>query len=81
MGLDTALPGATERPNPVMTVLVRGLGLLPLWLGRGHPGREIEGPTANVILGGLFSSTAPSLAILPTLAWRYGRFEAQAAER
>jgi hypothetical protein len=42
---------------------------------------EIEGPKANVILAGLFSSTAPNLVILPTLASRNGRFEAEAAQR
>jgi Cu/Ag efflux pump CusA len=59
-----------------MTALVTGLGLLPLALGSGDPGREIEGPMAIVILGGLATSTALSLFVLPTLASRYGRFEA-----
>jgi Cu/Ag efflux pump CusA len=36
---------------------------------------------AIVILGGLFTSTALNLLILPTLALRYGRFEAPAANR
>jgi Cu/Ag efflux pump CusA len=75
-GLDTALRGAAERLSPIlMTALVTGLGLLPLALGSGDPGREIEGPMAIVILGGLFTSTALNLLVLPTLALRYGRFE------
>ncbi|HUC86584.1 MAG TPA: efflux RND transporter permease subunit [Candidatus Acidoferrales bacterium] len=80
-GLETALRGATERLIPIlMTALVTALGLLPLALGSGGAGREIEGPMAVVILGGLVTSTALNLLVLPTLALRYGRFEAGAAE-
>ena len=57
-----------------MTSLVTALGLLPLAIGRSAPGREIEGAMAVVILGGLITSTALILLILPTLAYRYGRF-------
>ncbi|HEX9483354.1 MAG TPA: efflux RND transporter permease subunit [Gemmatimonadaceae bacterium] len=74
-GPETALRGATERLGPIlMTALVTGLGLLPLALGTGDPGREIEGPLAIVILGGLVTSTVLSLFVLPTLALRFGRF-------
>lgn len=58
-----------------MTTLVTGLGLLPLAIGSGAPGREIEGPMAIVILGGLLTSMVLNLLVLPTLALRYGRFE------
>ena len=58
-----------------MTSLVTGLGLLPLALGAGEPGREIEGPMAIVILGGLMTSMALNLLVLPMLALRYARFE------
>lgn len=69
--------GARDRVVPiVMTALVTGLGLLPLAVGTGTPGREIEGPMAIVILGGLASSTVLNLALLPVLAGRFGRFEA-----
>lgn len=75
-GLDAALRGASERLAPIlMTALVTGLGLLPLALGSGDPGREIEGPMAIVILGGLFTSTMLNLLVLPTLSRRFGRFE------
>ena len=75
-GLETALRGATERLLPVlMTALVAALGLLPIAIGSGDPGREIEGPMAIVILAGLVTSTALNLLVLPTLALRYGRFE------
>jgi len=73
--LQTALRGASERLSPVlMTALVTGLGLLPLALGSGDPGREIEGPMAIVILGGLVTSTVLNLLVLPTLALQFGRF-------
>jgi Cu/Ag efflux pump CusA len=75
--LETALRGAGERLVPIlMTALVTGLGLLPLALGAGRAGGEIEGPMAIVILGGLVTSTALNLLVLPVLALRYGRFEA-----
>ena len=46
----------------------------------GEPGREIEGSMAVVILGGLATSTALNLLVLPTLALRFGRFEAAEEE-
>jgi CzcA family heavy metal efflux pump len=74
-GIETAFRGATERLIPIlMTALVTGLGLLPLALGSGEAGREIEGPMAIVILGGLVTSTALNLLVLPMLALRFGRF-------
>ncbi|WP_191970945.1 efflux RND transporter permease subunit [Methylobacterium soli] len=73
---DCAIEGAADRLVPIlMTSLVTGLGLLPLALGAGEPGREIEGPMAIVILGGLVTSTILNLLILPTLALRFGRFQ------
>jgi Cu/Ag efflux pump CusA len=78
-GPEAALRGASERLAPIlMTALVTGLGLLPLAIGSGDPGREIEGPMATVILGGLVTSTLLNLLVLPTLALRYGRFELRA---
>ncbi|MGC2211149.1 MAG: efflux RND transporter permease subunit [Candidatus Korobacteraceae bacterium] len=75
-GLETALQGASERLAPIlMTALVTGLGLLPLAIGSGDPGREIEGPMAIVILGGLVTSTLLNLLVLPTLALHYGKFQ------
>jgi Cu/Ag efflux pump CusA len=58
-----------------MTALVTALALVPLAVGSGDPGREIEGPMAIVILGGLLTSTVLSLFVLPTLALRWGRFD------
>jgi CzcA family heavy metal efflux pump len=75
-GTDAVLRGASERLMPILiTATVTGLGLLPLALGAGEAGREIEGPMAIVILGGLITSTALNLLILPVLALRYGRFQ------
>lgn len=72
----TAIEGAVDRlPAILMTALVAALGLLPLAVGSGAPGREIEGPLAQVIVGGLFTSTLLNLLILPTLAARFGRFD------
>ena len=71
-----AVRGASERLTPVlMTAIVTALGLLPLALGSGQAGKEIEGPMATVILGGLMTSTALNLLVLPTLALRYGHFD------
>lgn len=78
-GPEAAIRGAAERVIPIlMTAIVTALGLLPLALGTGEVGREIEGPMAIVILGGLITSTILNLLVLPTLALRYGRFEKQA---
>ncbi len=75
-GRKTAIRGASDRLAPIlMTALVTALGMLPLALGSGAAGREIEGPMAIVILGGLCTSTALNLLVLPALALRYGRFE------
>ncbi|MCX6355031.1 MAG: efflux RND transporter permease subunit [Candidatus Aureabacteria bacterium] len=79
-GLDAALRGASERLTPIlMTALVTGMGLLPIALASGAPGLEIEGPMAIVILGGLVTSTALNLLVMPTLALRFGRFRKAAA--
>ncbi len=73
--VQTAMDGAVDRlPAILMTALVAALGLLPLALGAGAPGREIEGPLAQVIVGGLFTSTLLNLIVLPTLAARWARF-------
>jgi len=73
---ETAIAGAADRLVPIlMTSLVTALGLAPLAIGMAEPGREIEGPMAVVILGGLVTSMALNLLVLPTLCLRYGRFE------
>jgi Cu/Ag efflux pump CusA len=70
----SALRGSRERLTPIlMTAVVTALGLLPLALGSGEAGREVEGPMAIAILGGLVSSTLLNLFVMPALAHRYLR--------
>ena len=79
--LETATLAASERLVPIlMTATVTALGLLPLALHSGEAGCEIEGPMALVILGGLATSTALNLLVLPTLALRFGHFGAKPTE-
>jgi Cu/Ag efflux pump CusA len=71
---ETVMQAARERLTPIlMTALVTALGLLPLVLQAGQTGREIQGPMAIVILGGLITSTLMSLLLLPVLIWHYLR--------
>ncbi len=76
--LETCIKGASERlPSILMTALVTGLGLLPLAIGSNQPGREIEGPMATIIVGGLVTSTILNLLILPAIMLHFGKFEKQ----
>jgi len=78
--LETCIRGASERlPSVLMTALVTALGLLPLAVGSGQPGREIEGPMATIIVGGLVTSTILNLLILPAIMLHFGRFERKAS--
>lgn len=64
---------AAERLAPVfMTALMAALGLVPLALGLGRPGHEIEAPMAITILGGLTTATLLNLGILPEALTRLG---------
>jgi Cu/Ag efflux pump CusA len=72
-GPEAAVAGAGDRLAPIlMTSIVTALGLLPLAVGMNEPGREIEGPMALVIVGGLATSMALNLLVLPTLALQFG---------
>ena len=65
--------GAEERLVPIlMTALAAGLALIPLALGGGKAGSEIQTPMAIVILSGLFTSTFLNMAVVPSLYFRYG---------
>jgi Cu/Ag efflux pump CusA len=70
--LHTVLRATRERLAPIlMTALVTGLGMVPLAVGSGEAGREVQGPMATVILGGLATSTLLSLLLLPPLILAY----------
>lgn len=63
--------GAMRRLRPVlMTASITALGLVPLLAATG-PGSEIQKPLAIVVVGGLASSTALTLILLPVLYWRF----------
>ncbi|MBL8550124.1 MAG: efflux RND transporter permease subunit [Hyphomonadaceae bacterium] len=73
-GLETVLRATRERVTPIlMTALVTALGLLPLAFGTGEAGREVQGPMAVVILGGLVTSTIMTLLVLPALVLAFRR--------
>jgi HME family heavy-metal exporter len=62
-----------ERLAPVlMTALTAGIGLAPLAMAAGQPGKEILYPVATVIIGGLISSTLLEFFVRPALFWEFG---------
>ncbi|MCY1252787.1 Cobalt-zinc-cadmium resistance protein CzcA [compost metagenome] len=67
-GLDAAIrDGALTRLRPVlMTALVASLGFVPMALATGT-GAEVQRPLATVVIGGILSSTALTLLVLPVL--------------
>jgi Cu/Ag efflux pump CusA len=73
--------GSLERLSPIlMTALTAGLALIPLALGGGEPGNELQTPMAIVILGGLLSATALNMVVLPALYWLDGEPTVQQEE-
>ena len=56
----------------LMTALTSGIGLVPLALAAGEPGKEILYPVATVIIGGLLSSTLLEFLVRPALFWTWG---------
>ncbi len=75
--MDTAIRGAQERlPSILMTALVTAFAMIPIAIDSDNPGREIIGPMAGVIIGGMATSMLLNLLVLPALMARYGRFSA-----
>lgn len=71
---EVLVEGSLERLTAVlMTALASALGMVPLAIG-GGAGKEILQPLAVVVLGGLFTSTALTLLVLPALYSQFGRF-------
>ncbi len=63
-----------DRVAPViMTTLTSAIGLVPLTLTPGEPGREILYPIATVVVGGLLTSTLMEFFVRPALFWTFGR--------
>ena len=66
---EVVLRGSLDRLLPIlMTALSSGLALIPLALGSSLPGNEIQSPMAQVMLGGLLTSTLLNLIIVPLMA-------------
>lgn len=73
--LATAIQGAQERlPSILMTALVTALAMLPIAIDSDNPGREIMGPMAAIIIGGLAFSTILNLLIMPAIMLKFGKF-------
>lgn len=72
--------GAISRLRPVlMTALVASLGFVPMALATGT-GAEVQRPLATVVIGGILSSTALTLLVLPLLyRWAHRRSAIRAA--
>ncbi|WP_107668740.1 efflux RND transporter permease subunit [Cyanothece sp. BG0011] len=75
MGLkDVIVKGSLDRVNAIlMTALTSALGMLPLAVASGA-GNEILQPLAIVVLGGLFTSTALTLLVIPALYAQFGKW-------
>ena len=65
---DSVIHGSLDRLNPIlMTALTSALALIPLAVGGDLPGNEIQSPMAQVILGGLLSSTLLNGFVVPIM--------------
>lgn len=70
---DMIVRAGKDRLAPVlMTALTSGIGLVPLAMAAGEPGKEILYPVATVIIGGLITSTLLEFLVRPSLFWTIG---------
>src|SRR5205823_14466329 len=73
--------GMVTRLRPVlMTALVASLGFLPMALAHSR-GAEVQRPLATVVIGGIISSTALTLLVLPVLYRTFHRKERSRSAR
>jgi len=71
---DVIVNGSLDRVNAIlMTALTSALGMLPLAIASGA-GNEILQPLAIVVLGGLFTSTALTLLVIPAIYAKFGKY-------
>lgn len=71
---DVIVKGSLERVNAIlMTALTSALGMMPLAIASGA-GNEILQPLAIVVLGGLFTSTALTLLVIPAIYAKFGKY-------
>lgn len=69
---ESIISGSTDRLLPIiMTALTSALALIPLAIGYDLPGNEIQSPMAQVMLGGLLTSTLLNLLVIPIVYNKY----------
>lgn len=74
--ISRTIHGSADRLLPiVMTALTSALALIPLALTGGRAGNELQSPMAIVILGGLISSTALNMFVVPAIYYLRNRKE------
>ncbi|MEB3178111.1 MAG: efflux RND transporter permease subunit [Nostocaceae cyanobacterium] len=70
---EVIIKGSMERLNAIlMTALTSALGLAPM-VFQGGSGQELLQPLSIVVFGGLFTSTAITLLVLPALYAKFGK--------
>jgi len=82
-GREMVIRGSLERVAPVlMTALTTGLGLIPLAMAAGQPGKELLYPVAVVVIGGLITSTVLDFLVRPTVFLKFaGKASSRIVER
>ncbi|MDR2038142.1 MAG: CusA/CzcA family heavy metal efflux RND transporter [Bacteroidales bacterium] len=75
---EAIIQGSLDRLNPIlMTALSSALALIPLAVNGSLPGNEIQSPMAQVILGGLITSTLLNMFVIPLVYSWIGHKEAK----